>query len=89
MLDVVVVGGGPAGGETSPATGPSSAIGAAGVLMFLGAPSYSAQGIAGQFKVRQVAPLTADVSAQFADQSARPGSFTGQVQITASGPNCP
>jgi hypothetical protein len=84
---ILPIGGGVFGVSTG--EGPAiSAIGAAGVLMFLGAPSYTAQGMAGQFKVRQAAPLAADVSAQFADPSARPGSFTGQVQVTASGPNC-
>jgi hypothetical protein len=85
---VLPVGGGLAGVSTG--EGPAiSAIGAAGVLMLLNAPSYSGQGSDGQFTVQQASPLTAQVSAQFADQSARAGSFTGQVRITAGGPNCP
>ncbi len=85
---ILPVGGGLAGVSTG--EGPAiSAIGAAGVLMLLGAPSYLGQGRDGQLTVQQAAPLTAQVSAQFADQNARAGSFAGQVRISAGGPNCP
>lgn len=85
---VLPVGGGLSGVSTG--EGPAiSAIGAAGVLMTLGAPAYSSQGTAGGFAVRQIAPLAADVNAQFADQSTRPGSFTGRVQIGTGDPTCP
>ena len=85
---VLPVGGGISGVGTG--EGPAiSAIGAAGVLMLLSAPSYSGQGTGGQLTVQQAAPLAAEVSARFADQSGRPGSFTGRLRITAGGPNCP
>jgi hypothetical protein len=84
---ILPVGGGMSGVSTG--EGPAiSAIGAAGVLMLLGAPSYMGQGTGGQLTVQQAAPFAAEVSAHFADETARPGSFTGQVRVTAGGPNC-
>ena len=84
---ILPVGGGMSGVSTG--EGPAiSAIGAAGVLMQLAAPSYTGQGTGGQLTVQQAAPFAADVSAQFKDETARAGSFAGQVRVTAGGPNC-